>query len=315
MPPAAAHVLHLARRLSSLRVLSRLQPLRPVRPVVKALRQFAEDDMATYAAAVTYHMLFSLLPFTLLLLIVLDALGLSGTFDFLREQSTPVFLQQTVPQVNRLLDQLEQHRHGVFSVSMVVGLWAASVGMRAAMRAINKVYGVKDQRAWWRRYLGSVAYALFVGLLLALAAGLVMVDPHAVAQLAQRTAAPDGLALLWHWWLRWPIALALLTVALAFLYSVSPDVEHRFRFVTPGACAAIALWLVVSAGFNFYLQRLSDYGGRYGNLATLVVVMLFFYFSSIILLFGAELNAVIDGHGTARVDPDDVAAGRIATHG
>jgi membrane protein len=258
----------------------------------RALKRFVEQDMRTHAAAVTFHLLFSIFPCVILLLTLLAFLDLASLFDWLRQQSQAVLLRQTVPQVNHLLDQLEERRHGLASLAAFLALWAGSSGMRAAVRALNVVYGVKDQRPLWRRYAISTLGTLAIGALLVVAAALVLARPTAIALLTRNAGLPHIFTLLWAWWLRWPIVIAMLTLAIAVVYAAA-DVKPRERVVVPGAVAAVLLWLIASAGFNLYVQSAADYNGLYGNVGTMVVLMLYFYISAIVLLFGAELNAVI----------------------
>jgi membrane protein len=258
----------------------------------RALRRFIAQDMRTHAAAVTFHLLFSLFPCVILLLALLSFLDLATLFDWLRGQSQTVLLRQTIPQVNHILDQLEERRHGIVSLAALIALWAGSSGMRAAVRALNVVHGRKDSRPLWRRYAVSTACTLLVGALLVIATTLILVRPGAIALMTSNAGLPGFLSGLWEWWLRWPLVIAMLTLAVTVVYA-SADGRHHLRVVTPGAATAVVLWLIASAGFNLYVQSAADYNGLYGSVGTLVVLMLYVYISALVLLFGAELNAVL----------------------
>ena len=48
-------------------------------------------------------------------------------------------------------------------------------------------------------------------------------------------------------------------------------------------------------GFFFYVSNFGKYGATYGAFAGAVILLLWLWLSNIAFLFGAELNAVVDG--------------------
>src|SRR4051812_511872 len=105
-----------------------------------AVTCFLEHDMGSYAAALTYHALFSLFPFVLFVTALLGFFELSNLFDWIRRQFQVVFLEQTMQQINLVLDQLQRRRAGMLSFSVLFSMFAASSAMRSLMNALNVVY-------------------------------------------------------------------------------------------------------------------------------------------------------------------------------
>jgi membrane protein len=266
----------------------------PGRLLKRCLRQFLAHDMSTHARAVSYQVLFAFFPFLIFFIALLGFLDLAQLFDWLRRRSEAFFLEQTAPQINAILDHLEQRRHGVLSLGVIVALWAASSAMRSMMRALNVVYEVFEERPLWKRYALSVAATFAVGITLAVALTLLLVRPQAMEALARHFGMETWIAVLWAWWLRWPAIILLLTAAVTAVYWTAPDVEQRFHFVTPGAIIAVAGWFIASLGFDFYVRNVGLYDQVYGGLGTIVVLLLYCLISSLILLFGAEFNAAVE---------------------
>lgn len=78
-----------------------------------------------------------------------------------------------------------------------------------------------------------------------------------------------------------------------------------FPFVTPGAVLSVLLWVLASIGFNYYAVNFADYGAMYGSIGSVAALVFYFFISSAVLLFGAEINAVIERHAcSARHDPE-----------
>jgi membrane protein len=110
--------------------------------------------------------------------------------------------------------------------------------------------------------------------------------------LAGRVGLDRAFVSLWAW-LRVPVALALLTVALALAYHLLPDVAQPFHLLTPGAVLALLVWVAATIGFAAYVTTVAHYSATYGSLAAIVVLLLYFYVSSLALLLGAEVNGVL----------------------
>jgi membrane protein len=81
----------------------------------------------------------------------------------------------------------------------------------------------------------------------------------------------------------------------AFIYYVTPDVEHRaFHWLTPGAVVGVLVWLLASFGLSTYITRAAEVGEVYGAFASAIVLLIWLWLTNVSLLFGAELNAEIE---------------------
>ena len=103
----------------------------------RTFKEFGNDDMSTYASALAYRGLFSMLPFLLFLIALLGFLDLQNFFDWLRMQAELALPPMAMEQINPVIDQLQEQKAGLLSFGIVVALWTASVGFRApAARAM-----------------------------------------------------------------------------------------------------------------------------------------------------------------------------------
>ena len=95
--------------------------------------------------------------------------------------------------------------------------------------------------------------------------------------------------------LRWPAAVVVAMLIYAIVYYAAPNVEvPRFQFLTPGAVIGVVAWIVASGGFFFYVSNFSSYSATYGAFAGAVILLVWLWLTNVVLLLGAELNAVID---------------------
>jgi membrane protein len=68
------------------------------------------------------------------------------------------------------------------------------------------------------------------------------------------------------------------------------------------------VWIAASLGFGVYVQNFADYSATYGSIGAIIVMLMYFYISAAVLLFGAELNAVIEHQDPQGKDPGEKVA-------
>jgi membrane protein len=80
------------------------------------------------------------------------------------------------------------------------------------------------------------------------------------------------------------------------IYYWGPNVEQKFRFITPGSVFGTLIFIAASAGFQIYVDNFGNYTATYGGLGTVVILMLWLYITGLVLLLGSEINVVIEHH-------------------
>lgn len=276
----------------------------PFTLIKKTINDFLDDDMMTYASALSYQVLFSLFPFLIFLIALLGFLQLSSFFEWLRSHAEIMLPPDAMGQVNTVINELQQQKGGLMSFGVIVAIWTASAAVRATMNALNVAYDVKEARPAWKLYPLSVLYTIGIAALLILAAALMSVGPQAVQWLAEQVGLEQLFVTLWAW-LRWPAALLLMMFAVAVLYYAAPNVEQSFRFVTPGSVLAVLVWILASLGFKYYVSNMGDYSAMYGSIGTIIVLLLYFFISASVFLLGAELNATIEHAAPSGKNPGE----------
>jgi membrane protein len=172
-------------------------------------------------------------------------------------------------------------------VSVLLAIWSANRGMRSLVEALHVAYGERDERGVLARYALTLSLTLGAILTALVAVGLVVSIPILLGHIGldERTRAVVSL-------IRWPILALMLLAGLSVVYRHGPDREDpRWRWVSPGALVAVALWLVGSALMSVYVDNFGSYNETYGALGAVAVLLLWFFISAFIILLGAEINA------------------------
>lgn len=195
--------------------------------------------------------------------------------------------------------------------ALLLTIYGASKAVSALITALNIAYQEREERGFLRLTLLSVGLTAGGLLFGALALGLIVGVPAAVA-LAD---PPTWIAALAHA-LVWPILGAGAIAGLALLYRVGPDrAPADWPWVRFGAIVATVLWLIGSAGFTIYVANFGSYNETYGSVGAIVVVLMWFWLSAYVIILGAELNAEIE-HQTrvdSSVGPDEEMGSRASS--
>jgi membrane protein len=256
---------------------------------VKSLAaEYSRDNVGDGAGAVTYAGILALFPF-LLFLVSLASVIIDPAQAEQLVQSLSRFAPAEVTKIvgDRIRSLGESQNVGLLTVGALGAIWAASGGIQALMRALNTVYGVRESRPFWKVKAIAVGMTLVSGVLAIAAAVVAIVSPA----LANFIGGPIGTAILW---LRLPVAGLAMMLLWALLYYVLPDVEQKFKFITPGSVGGVILWLAASAAFSVYVTNFGKFDATYGSLGGIIVLLLWMWISSLVLLVGAESNAIIE---------------------
>jgi membrane protein len=261
----------------------------------RTLGEFREDNLADWAAALTYYGLLSLFP---ALIAVVSVIGLVGdpqsTTRSLTEIVTEIGPQSAADTFSGPIESIASNQSAAgfaFVLGLAVALWSASGYIGAFIRASNVIYEVPEGRKFWRlRPLQLLVTLIMVLALAALALALVLTGPI-VGAVADPLGIGSTAVDLWNV-AKWPAMAAIFVLMIDLLYYASPNAKLRgFRWVTPGAAVALVAWALTSAAFALYVANFGSYDKTYGTLGGLVALLVWFWISNLAILFGHQLNA------------------------
>jgi membrane protein len=179
-------------------------------------------------------------------------------------------------------------------VALGTSLYGASGAFGAVGRALNVVYRVEEGRNFIRQKAHNIGWTAALLVLIVITFILIFVGGSVADDLFGTIGLGSVAADIWLI-ARWPAALVFAMLVYAIVYYAAPNVEvPRFQFITPGAVIGVVAWIVASGGFFFYVSNFSSYSATYGAFAAVVILLVWLWLTNMVLLFGAELNTVIE---------------------
>ncbi|MFC6728766.1 YihY/virulence factor BrkB family protein, partial [Natronoarchaeum mannanilyticum] len=257
---------------------------------VRAVAVAAQSEQITFlAAAVAYYAFVSLIPLSLLGLVIASVMG-GAVFEGQVVATAGEFL---TPDAQNLLTEAltgEAGRGGATIVGTVVLLWSGLRLFRGLDKAFSQVYGTIGSKSIVNEFLNALAVsvAIVVGV-----ASMTIIGA-AIERLPAGGMSPQiGFALL----------VATLAVVFYPMYLLLPDADIEPREALPGTLFASLGWVVLGAGFQLYTANAGTFAA-YGVLGGVLLLVTWLYFGALIVMLGAVINAVL----ADRLDADDAAA-------
>lgn len=263
--------------------------------VIEGLKQFYERvervDVFGLAAQLAYFFLLSLFPFLLFLF------NLVAYFPLEQEVILQAIVDYAPPQVFELIESniislVTIQNGGLLSIGIIGTLWAASNGVNAVTKALNRAYNIKPKRIFIVYRLLSIL--LTVGMFFIVIVALLL--PVFGRMIGEYVFSWFGFSSeflqVWETF-RWVISSIIFLIVLLALYKLAPRRLVYFRHVIWGAVFSTVGFQLVSWGFSYYVSSLRNYSATYGSLGTVIVLMIWFYLFGLIVIIGGVLNAFI----------------------
>ncbi|HSK16227.1 MAG TPA: YihY/virulence factor BrkB family protein [Gaiellaceae bacterium] len=250
------------------------------------------------AAAISYHVLFSLFPLAIFLV---GVFGIVVRDDDRRERLVDWLLDRLPlsdaagPSLDAAVSGLATPASLAGLVALVGVLWSASAMMGAMRAALAAVWAPELRRRYVRGKAFDLVLVVLAGLLVLVAFALTLVV-RLIGRLSEEIAG----------WLEpvkdvvsvagaltetlIPLVLLFATILLLYRYvpPIRPPLAHLWL---PALLATIALQ-ATATGYAYYLERFADYNLVYGSLGALVGFLFLVYLAASVFLVGAELAAV-----------------------
>jgi membrane protein len=254
------------------------------------------DNCFGIAKGAAYSSLLSFFPVMTSLTTILVQSNASSVAN----QITMFVFDAVPPGSQELVERFFAVRDGepvyLIAVAFLLSLWAASGAMMSLIEGFNAAYHIPRGRGPVKERLIAALLVLCVALPGVGASALIIFGNQTEATLLYTIGISRNGAELTMWIvllgkaLRFLLALGGIVLGTALLYQIAPNRRLRFHDVWPGAIVASVLWLLTTAGFNWYVRNIANYSVLYGSIAAVIALLVWMYLLSIIAFVGCEFN-------------------------
>jgi YihY family inner membrane protein len=196
-------------------------------------------------------------------------------------------------------------------VLVVIGITTVITGttlMGQIERALNRQYGIEQDRPSVQKYGRALVLALTAGVL-STAAFAMFALGHGIGQ----GLHDDTVTKIWNV-VRWPLALLLMMAAIALLFRWSPN-RHQpaWSWLAFGSTVSVLLWSLATLGLGVFFQASTTFSTTYGPLAGTIALMLWALLSSVAILFGAAIAVQLEAVRAGVAEPRDERKVEVGT--
>jgi len=275
----------------------------------RTCRRSWEDEVFGHSARLAFYYFLGVFPALLLLLVLLNTFA--GTGSELRNTLLDS-VQQIVP---REAAALIAKTTGELNARAALGpgaiwavlcaAWAILNGTWAMTVGLNKAYGIKEERPWWKILAIACGLTISLGIMSVIALAAMLYGSRAGTAISRQLGL-HALPVSWRI-LQWAAIVILLLFSFASLYRFGPNLkDKRWQWSNPGAVTAIVLWI----GFTLLLRISQDHSGSsqriYAGLKPVATLLIWLYLTGAAIFIGGEVNSEIEkaaaeaGHSDVR---------------
>ncbi len=258
----------------------------------RTVKEFSEDKLTHWAAALTYYAILSVFPALIAIVSILGLIGSSAIQPLIDNLGTVA----PGPAKEIMTSALEGLQNGggvgvLFVISLAGAIWAASGYISAFMDASNSIYDTEEGRGFLKRLPLRIGITILMLVLLSASALAVVLTGPIAKQAGNLFGVGESAVSVWNI-AKWPVLVLIVAFMFAVLYYTAPNVKQPgLKSVMPGGALAVILWIVVSVAFAFYVANFGSYNKTYGALGGVIVFMVWLWLTNLAILLGAEFNA------------------------
>ena len=257
-----------------------------IKTLVLAIRGFIDEDLNVKASALTYSILFAVIPTIAMIIAIAKGFGIE---KLIRSSLEGTFIGQEdlIPQVMQFVERyLETTQGGLFiGIGLCALFYSVMNFFMQVESAFNDIWKVKKSRSIIRQFSTYFSSILILPILIVLSSGLAIYINTAIAQ----SFLYDVLSPFLRFGLKFAPYI-LNWILFTILYLTIPNTKvHFINALIAGVVAGTAFQL-----FQFlYIHGqvyLSRYNVVYGSFAAIPLLLLWLQISCLIFLLGAEIS-------------------------
>jgi membrane protein len=274
--------------------------------LTETYRAWSQDNAPAWGAALAFYTTFSLAPLLIVLIAVVGFIfGQAQVQAEILHRLQELMGPQGARAVRIMLHAAFRPGSGLTAtiIGVVVLLYGATRTFVMLRQTLNLMWGVQPNpkvsiKGYLTGQLLSFALVLGIGFLLVLS----LLASAGLAAVSRFMGDVLPLPVFFFQVINFICSTALITLLVAFVFKVLPEVEIAWSDVWIGSLSTALLFTLGNFILGWYLAK-SSISSAYGAASSLAVLLFWVYYSAQILFLGAEFTQVYANKYGSKVQP------------
>lgn len=265
-----------------------------MKTIVLVVRGFVNKDLNTLANALTYSLLFAIVPILAMILAIAKGFGMA---EVIEQQLRSSFIGETnmVDNIMSFVERyLETAQGGVFiGIGLLILVWAVYSFFRTVEGSFNNIWNVQKSRSIMRQLTTYLAILFLVPILIIVSSGLSIFISTAIENL------PIPAWLVEHHdhhhtlrFVQWLMGVLIFT----WLYWAVPNTKVRLlSCLIPGILVG-SLYLLLESLSVYVIMFLGRTSIVYGAFASIPILLTWLQWTCLLILIGAQMSFAIQNN-------------------
>lgn len=257
------------------------------------LKKTTENELMIMSNALTYKLLIAIFPFIIFLMTLMGFLNINGLSDYIHELSGA--LPKPVREIidTFLVEVIETKRVSLLSTSFLVSIYSASTGFNSIIQGLNRAYEKDDTRPFIIKR-GISVMLVFVFAILVIISLFLFIFSDFIKNLIIKYTSLEFIPYFLDSLFLYIFVGCILLIIVLVIYKISICKRISLPSIIPGALFTVVCWLILSKGFNIYINNFSKYSKIYGSIGGVFVLVIWLNIISLVLLLGGQINAILE---------------------
>lgn len=255
--------------------------------------RYKKHNLTAFAGQMAYFFVLSFFPLLIFLISIISKLKIN--YDYAMEIFKRFIPENISLMIADFIGQtITTDGVAVVSISGILMLYSASRAVNALQRSINMSYDVTETRNFFMVKLMGMFYTLMFTLIIVLS----LMVPTVFQAIFNFLNTIINVNIDEYWldlahFLRNILLLSSFVVVILSIYVFLPNKKMHLTDILPGAIFAIVGSVSTNFIFSQIVGKLTDYSLLYGSLSAVIAFMVWVYFLALIIILGAEINAIL----------------------
>lgn len=271
-----------------------------LKTLILVIRGFSSKQLNMTANALTYNLVFAIIPILAMVLAIAKGFGFSEVIEAHLSQSM-LGETQLMPEVMGMVNRyLETAQGGAFiGIGLLILIWAVYSFFRNVEQAFNAVWDVKQSRSVVRQLTTYIAVLFLVPVLVIATSGmsiLIHTTIESIPLLGRASHWQSSLVRLVQFVVAWLVFL--------WMYIAVPNTKVHFRSAIFPAVLMGTLFQLLQMLSMYVIMFLGRTSIVYGAFAAIPIIMMWLQWSCLLILIGAEMSFAIQNNEQFEYEKD-----------